>query len=232
MPTTLPASDSVLEYLTRLIIMDSTVSTSPDNQRQQIRSDIRHRRRALSNDQQRRAAQQAAQQAVSFPPLAQAKKVALFLSVDGELDTRPLIELLWQRGQQVYLPVLHPFSAGHLLFIRYLPDTPLTPNRLRIPEPPLDIRQMATLEQLDLILVPLVAFDAYGQRLGMGGGYYDRTLQHWQQHGCLPAGFAHSCQQVEALPVADWDIPLPALITPDKVWQWPQTTTKSDSPAG
>lgn len=193
----------------------------PDNQRQQIRSEIRRRRKALSDDQQRLAAQQAAQQALSFPPLTQANKVAVFLSVDGELDTRPLIELLWQRGQQVYLPVLHPFSAGNLLFIRYLPETPLTPNRLRIPEPPLDIRQMATLDELEVILVPLVAFDVHGQRLGMGGGYYDRTLQHWQQHGCLPAGYAHNCQQVGELPVAGWDIPLPALITPDKVWQWP-----------
>ena len=207
------------------------METSSDNQRQQIRNEIRRRRKALSSAEQQLAAQQAAQQAVSFPPITQANKVALFLSVDGELNTRPLIELLWQSGQQVYLPVLHPFSAGNLLFIRYQPETPLRPNRLRIPEPGLDIRQMATLDELDVILVPLVAFDAHGQRLGMGGGYYDRTLQRWQQHGCLPVGFAHHCQQVGELPVADWDIPLPALITPDRVWQWSQPVPVSDSPA-
>ncbi len=199
--------------------------SSCENERQQIRNEIRRRRRALTPEQQEQAAHQAACQAINYPPVSRAGKIALFLSVDGELDTRPLTELLWQRGQQVYLPVLHPFSAGNLLFIRYLPETPLTINRLRIPEPPLDIRYLATLDELDVILVPLVAFDAQGQRLGMGGGFYDRTLQHWQQHGCLPMGFAHNCQQVGTLPVADWDVPLPALITPDNIWQWPAADT-------
>ena len=96
----------------------------------------------------------------------------------------------------------------------------LTPNRLGIPEPPLDIRNLATLSELDVLMVPLVAFDNQGQRLGMGGGFYDRTLQNWQQHNVLPIGLAHDCQQVEALPVADWDVPLKAIITPSKLWQW------------
>ncbi|MBS0876884.1 MULTISPECIES: 5-formyltetrahydrofolate cyclo-ligase [unclassified Tatumella] len=195
-------------------------SFSPVAARQQIRAEIRRLRQALSSEQQQQAAQAAACRAMAFPPIQQAQKVALFLSFDGELDTGPLIRQLWQQGQQVYLPVLHPFSAGQLLFLRYLPETPLLKNRLGIDEPPLDIRQLATLDQLDVMLVPLVAFDATGQRLGMGGGFYDRTLQRWQQHGCLPVGIAHSCQQVTALPAEHWDIPLPALITPDNIWQW------------
>ncbi|WP_428944071.1 5-formyltetrahydrofolate cyclo-ligase [Pantoea sp. FN060301] len=189
--------------------------------RQDIRTHVRHLRRDLTPEQQREAAAQAAGRALSFAPVQQAEKIALFLSFDGELDTRPLIASLWQRGQQVYLPVLHPFSLGQLLFIRYEADTPLTPNRLRIPEPPLDIRKLATLSELDVLMVPLVAFDRQGQRLGMGGGFYDRTLQNWQQHGFLPVGLAHDCQQIAQLPVAEWDIPLPALITPSKIWQWP-----------
>ena len=188
--------------------------------RQAIRQHIRQQRRALSPKQQQQAAQQAAQQALNFAPIQQAKNIALFLSVDGELDTRPLIAKLWQRQQQVYLPVLHPFSPGNLLFLRYDENTELKNNRLRIPEPPLDIRQLLPLDKLDVLMVPLVAFDSEGQRLGMGGGFYDRTLQNWQQHDFLPVGLAHECQQVEKLPVAEWDIPLPALITPEKVWQW------------
>ncbi|ADO10697.1 Uncharacterized protein ygfA [Pantoea vagans C9-1] len=70
------------------------------------------------------------------------------------------------------------------------------------------------------MLVPLVAFDQHGQRLGMGGGFYDRTLQNWRQHGFLPVGLAHDCQQVDSLPVAEWDVPLPAVMTPSKLWQW------------
>lgn len=194
--------------------------THSQSERQQIRTQIRRQRQALSPQQQQQAAQQVAERALSFPLLAQARNVALFLSFDGELDTRPLISRLWQRGQQVYLPVLHPFSTGQLLFIRYLPDTPLIPNRYGIPEPSLNLTELAPLDTLDIILVPLVAFDARGQRLGMGGGFYDRTLQHWQQHGVLPAGLAHCCQQVPALPTEQWDIPLPVIITPEKVWQW------------
>lgn len=188
--------------------------------RQDIRTHVRHLRRALTPEQQQTAAVQAAERALNFAPIQQAQKIALFLSFDGELGTRPLIAKLWQHKQQVYLPVLHPFSAGQLLFIRFEPTTRLTPNRLNIPEPPLDIRNLATLDDLDVVMVPLVAFDQQGQRLGMGGGFYDRTLQNWQQHGFLPVGMAHDCQQVGELPVAEWDVPLPAVITPSHIWQW------------
>ncbi|MCT2386129.1 5-formyltetrahydrofolate cyclo-ligase [Erwinia pyrifoliae] len=188
--------------------------------RQDIRHHIRRLRRQLSNEQQQLAAVQAAEKALNFSPIRQAKNIALFLSVDGELNTHPLIARLWQRQQHVYLPVLHPFSRGNLLFMHYDRQTELKINRLRIPEPPLDIRHLLPLSELDVVMVPLVAFDSAGQRLGMGGGFYDRTLQHWQQHGFLPVGLAHDCQQVEKLPVAEWDVPLPALITPSKIWQW------------
>ena len=181
---------------------------------------MRHLRRSLTPEQQEQAADRLAEHAVNFAPLANASHIALFLSVDGELNTRPLIAKLWQQKKQVYLPVLHPFASGHLLFLRYTPETVLTPNKLRIPEPPLDIRQMITLDRLDVMMVPLVAFDDSGQRLGMGGGFYDRTLQNWRQHGFLPVGVAHDCQQVERLPAEEWDVPLPAVLTPSRLWQW------------
>ncbi|MEZ3500616.1 5-formyltetrahydrofolate cyclo-ligase [Pantoea sp. KPR_PJ] len=188
--------------------------------RHSVRQHVRHLRRALTSEQQEQAADRLAEHAVNFAPLASAEHVALFLSVDGELNTRPLIARLWQQKKQLYLPVLHPFASGHLLFLRFTPDTPLALNKLRIPEPPLDIRQMITLDRLDVMMVPLVAFDATGQRLGMGGGFYDRTLQNWRQHGFLPVGLAHDCQQVDRLPAAEWDVPLPAVLTPSRLWQW------------
>ncbi len=189
-------------------------------QRQAIRQQMRHLRRALTDEQQTLAAEHLAELALNYAPLSAARNVALFLSVDGELNTRPLIARLWHQKKAVYLPVLHPFSPGNLLFLRYSPDTPLITNKLRIPEPPLDIRQLITLDQLDLMVVPLVAFDQHGQRLGMGGGFYDRTLQNWRQHGFLPVGLAHDCQQVDTLPIAEWDVPLPAVMTPSKLWLW------------
>jgi len=188
--------------------------------RHALRQHVRHLRRALTEEQQVQAAALLAEHAVNFAPLANARHIALFLSVDGEINTRPLIAKLWQQKKQIYLPVLHPFAAGHLLFLRYTPETVLTPNKLRIPEPPLDIRSLITLDQLDVMMVPLVAFDSSGQRLGMGGGFYDRTLQNWRQHGFLPVGVAHDCQQVEQLPTAAWDVPLPAVLTPSRLWQW------------
>lgn len=54
----------------------------------------------------------------------------------------------------------------------------------------------------------------------MGGGFYDRTLQNWQHYKMQPVGYAHDCQLVEKLPVEEWDIPLPAVVTPSKVWEW------------
>ena len=188
--------------------------------RQRIRQQIRQRRRALTPEQQTQFALHAADRMMTYPPVLLAQTVAVFLSFDGELDTRPLIDQLWRAGKRVYLPVLHPFSPGNLLFLHYHPSSDLVVNRLNIREPKLDVRDVLPLSQLDVLVTPLVAFDAAGQRLGMGGGFYDRTLQNWRQHRLQPVGYAHDCQQVDALPTEQWDIPLPAVITPSKSWLW------------
>ncbi|RJT41556.1 5-formyltetrahydrofolate cyclo-ligase [Rahnella woolbedingensis] len=188
--------------------------------RQTLRTEIRQRRNNLTAEQQSHFALQAAERVVTHPKIQSAKTISVFLSFDGELDTKPLIDRFWREGKQLCLPVLHPFSAGNLLFLRYTPDTPLVRNRLKILEPQLDVTQVIPLSQLDVILTPLVAFDSTGQRLGMGGGFYDRTLEHWQECGPYPIGLAHDCQHVDALPVEHWDVPLPAVITPGKIWTW------------
>jgi len=187
-------------------------------QRQTIRQQVRQQRRLLTPAQQQSFALQAAEQVMAHPRIQAAQHIAVFLSFDGELDTQPLIQQLWQHNKAVYLPVLHPFSAGHLLFLAYQPETPLVINRLKIREPQLDVRQVLPLAKLDVILTPLVAFDSQGERLGMGGGFYDRTLQQWQQGGAYPIGLAHDCQQVAKIPTEAWDIPLPQIITPSGYW--------------
>lgn len=188
--------------------------------RQQIRHRIRTQRCALTPEQQKQLAEQAAIRMMKWAPIASAQTVALFLSFDGELNTRPLIEHLWRAGKAVYLPVLHPFTPGHLLFLHYHTGTELVVNRLNIREPRLDVRQVLPTGELNILITPLVAFDRRGQRLGMGGGFYDRTLQHWQQHGFLPIGYAHDIQQVAHLPAEEWDVPLPAVVTPSRIWEW------------
>lgn len=98
----------------------------------------------------------------------------------------------------------------------------MTRNRYGIAEPELDVQQVLPHSMLDLICTPLVAFDAEGNRLGMGGGYYDRTLACWHEHGLgpRPLGLAHDCQQVESVPQAQWDVPLPQIITPARCWRF------------
>ncbi|MGO4998699.1 5-formyltetrahydrofolate cyclo-ligase [Oceanisphaera sp. W20_SRM_FM3] len=198
--------------------------------RQQLRQQVRLTRRQLTSTEQTQAAVQLVSQVANIPQLAQAKAVALYLANDGELDPWPLINWYWSQGCHVYLPVLHPFCQGHLLFLRYQPDTLMHTNALGILEPKLDIRLLAPKNALDIIYTPLVAFDVQGNRLGMGGGFYDRTLcqnadthsgQHSSQHSSPRAvGLAHDCQQVAALPIASWDVPLVGVVTPTQYFFW------------
>lgn len=122
--------------------------------RQEIRKMIRQRRRALTPEQQQEMGQQAATRMMTYPPVVMAHTVAVFLSFDGELDTQPLIEQLWRAGKRVYLPVLHPFSAGNLLFLNYHPQSELVMNRLKIHEPKLDVRDVLPLSRLDVLITP------------------------------------------------------------------------------
>ncbi|PHM46395.1 5-formyltetrahydrofolate cyclo-ligase [Xenorhabdus mauleonii] len=188
--------------------------------RKSIRQKVRQLRQNLSSEQQLQFAQQVADSVVTHPKIQQAEKMAVYLSFDGELDTGPLIQQLWRQNKQVYLPIIHPFSRHHLLFLRYCPDSPLVRNRFNIEEPLLDVRHVLPVSELDVMFIPLVAFDSKGQRLGMGGGFYDRTLANWQEQKFYPIGLAHDVQLVETLPSEKWDIPLPEIITPGKRWQW------------
>lgn len=188
---------------------------------QQLRKQIRKQRKQLSQEQQEYAAKCVAQKALAHSKVKNAKNVALFLSFDGEIDTLPLIRQLWEQQKNVYLPVLHPFSEGNLLFLHYTQNSTMTENRFHISEPVLDVRYVRPQNELDVIFTPLVAFDSQGHRMGMGGGYYDRTLADWKkQKKMYPIGLAHDCQQVKRLPSQPWDIPLPEIITPSRLWQW------------
>jgi len=176
--------------------------------RLQIRQHIRKIRRNLTALQQAQAAQSVTAQALQLIDRHHAQNIALYLSFDGEISTRLLIESLLQQGKHVYLPVLHPFCSGHLLFLHYLPTTPMVKNRFGVLEPQLDVRNILPIDKFDIVFTPLVAFDKQGNRLGMGGGFYDRTLQHWQQRSFIPVGLAYHCQEVDELPIESWDMPL------------------------
>lgn len=190
---------------------------SANASRSTIRKHVRALRRTLSGDVQATAAMQAAQHLLT--ELADARSVALYLENDGEISTRPLIEALWQQGVEVYLPGLHPFAEGHLLFIRYDKHSEMRDNLYGIPEPVMACHRLCPAYRLDAIITPLVAFDDSGNRLGMGGGFYDRTLAQLPDSTRV-IGLAHDCQRLPALPVEAWDVPLPKIITPSKVFNF------------
>ena len=198
-------------------ICDANAETQLQTRRD-IRQHVRALRRAISPSSQQAFAQAAAATLLSQLQLLNARHVALYLANDGELDPRPLITQLWQAGINTYLPVIHPFCAGQLLFLHYHADTPMHANQFGILEPKLNVSTIITPDKLDVIITPLVAFDAQGNRMGMGGGYYDRTLSQYQTVGKpIAIGYAHDCQQIAAIPCEHWDIPLPLMVTPTRL---------------
>ncbi|TVZ37518.1 5-formyltetrahydrofolate cyclo-ligase [Alteromonadaceae bacterium 2753L.S.0a.02] len=177
-----------------------------------LRAEIRKARRALSPQQQKSAAIQLGKIVCAKALYHRAQHIALYIANDGEISPHEILSHARRHGKHCYLPAL----AGKTLHFReYPPGGTLTENRFGIPEP---IERYATVEpeQLDLVLLPLVAFDAQGNRLGMGGGFYDRTFSFkLQQPSTKPTliGLAHALQQQSELSRDNWDIPLNAIAT-------------------
>lgn len=173
------------------------------------RQNARAKRRALTRaERTQKSAQAAAHLIAQLPDRAQ--RIALFLSLPEEIDTTPLITALWQRGARLYLPYTVARDQA-LQFLPYAPHTPLQPDALGIPAPVWQAKHALAGNALDLIILPLVAWDAHGNRIGMGGGFYDRTF-------AAPArpplwGYAYDCQRVAHIDRAAWDVGMDALIS-------------------
>ena len=173
----------------------------------------RHRsaRRRLSAGQQRRHAESVRRLFLASPFAWRSRRIAAYLSVDGEVDLRPLLDSLQGMGKLLALPVIE--RNNRMSFFSHRPEAPLTCNRFGIEEPAPGAPWINT-RALGLVLAPLVAFDDQGNRLGMGGGFYDRHF------GGLPerlrpllVGVAHEVQRADALPAAPWDVPLDGILT-------------------
>jgi len=179
--------------------------------RKQLRTTLRQRRRNLTSQQQQQAARQLCRKLQKLPCIQQARHIAAYVASDGEID--PSVFLAWaqQRGKTVWLPVVCDDRPLHPLGLRFVAAPTLKQhagwrrNRYGIPEP--RARAQIAPTKLDLLLLPLVGFDAHGNRLGMGGGYYDRLLQKLENAPRRPRflGLAHRCQQVPQLIKANWD---------------------------
>ncbi len=197
----------------------STISEFPAPDKKRLRQRLRARRNALTTREQRDAAHAVARQLSHSAEFIRSRHIGVYWPNDGEVDPAPLVERAWQLGKQCYLPVLHPTEPRRLWFVLWQPDTPLYPNRFGIPEPNPYREPRLAAAFLNLVLLPLVGFDAQGGRLGMGGGFYDRTFAFKARPERIPGqgpnlfGLAHACQEVPTLPSEPWDIPLSAVVT-------------------
>jgi len=175
---------------------------------------MRRRRRGLSQSERRRAGERLARRLAASPLVWRSHRIAGYLADDGELDLDTSFQRIRLMGKALYLPALR---GQRLAFLPYRPGTALAPNRFGIPEPDVAAGSACPPQALDLVLMPLVAADAHGNRLGRGGGFYDRTFgylrhrRHWRVPRLL--GVAFSFQRVPELPARGWDVPLHGLVT-------------------
>jgi 5-formyltetrahydrofolate cyclo-ligase len=187
-----------------------------------LRSDKRKQRRALTVDEQEQHASQLAHQLNQHPRFLSCRRIACYLSNDGEIDPIHIIGQSWAQAKQVYLPVLDPLK-NRLLFAPFEPESGMHKNKFSILEPACKPKYWLQPRQIDLMLLPLVAFDETGNRLGMGGGFYDSSLAHLKlrQHVRKPylIGLAHECQKTEKISAQSWDIPLDAIVTEKRVYK-------------
>ncbi|MDZ7809100.1 MAG: 5-formyltetrahydrofolate cyclo-ligase [Arhodomonas sp.] len=194
----------------------------PSTDRQALRREMRRRRRRLPPRMHRLAAAGLTRALMRAPLWRRVRHVAAFAAADGEPDLWRLMHAAHHSGHRVYLPVIAA-SNRPLRFRRWRPGARMVLNRFGIPEPaggaPLHPRR------LDLVLTPLVAFDRRGNRLGMGGGLYDRSFAflHLRRRWHHPrlVGVAHAFQQVPELDARPWDVPLWGVLTPEGLRRFP-----------
>ena len=175
---------------------------------------MRRRRSTLGEADRREAARALANRLAGNRWFINSRTIAVYLPNDGEISLLPLVARAWSMGKRTYLPKLF---GPKLRFFPFHARTTFSGNRFSIPEPVEPARRRIRPMCIDLVLFPLVAFDGAGNRLGMGGGYYDRTFEAAHHRAVWPGpkriGVAYEVQRVEALPAAAWDVPLDAIAT-------------------
>ncbi len=193
-----------------------------ERDKSELRRSLRARRAALTAAQQTRAARRLARHACGTRLFRASRRIACYLAADGEIDPRYIVERIWATGKSCYLPIVSAQRDAALWFAPAEPGAALALNRFGIPEPVVPACARLRAQRLDLILLPLVAFDPEANRLGRGGGYYDRTLaflrhrQYWRRPRVL--GLAHDFQRVARLPADPWDVALDGILTDEGLY--------------
>lgn len=178
-----------------------------------IRRKAREARRSLSAEQRRKASARIAAAVVHSHFFRRSRLIACYLPMPEEVDTWPIIERAWRMKKRIFAPMLAPERL--LRFREVRRDTTLVTTGFGLQEPVLGDELGA--RELDLVITPLVAFDDSASRIGMAGGYYDRTFSFLRGRNSLLrpklVGVAFACQHVEKIPLNPWDIRLYRVIT-------------------
>ena len=178
-----------------------------------LRATMREMRRALAASACADLSYAAARHVLQSPLWKKACSVAMYVAVRGELDTGPLLQAAWQSGKQVLLPQCVMEGSAALRFMPCQGPEILTPGAFGIPEP--QDPTLAGMREIvpDLIIVPGIAFDRKGARLGQGGGFYDRYFFRPEIAGVPRIGYIYAFQLVDCLPQDPWDLSVDAVCT-------------------
>lgn len=183
------------------------------------RRPIRERRQELPEISIAQASKRVAAQLIYFHPLQEAKKIAHYMPTEGEINSKFILECEPFRNKNYFLPVLN-FETKTLLFYPHPLDEPLVENKLSILEPNVDGKKALALEELDIIFIPLVGFDKNCNRLGRGGGYYDRTLAKLgDKKKPLLIGLAYEFQKIDNIEAQPWDVPMDFIVTENEIYE-------------
>jgi 5-formyltetrahydrofolate cyclo-ligase len=184
---------------------------------QQLRQRMKKQRKQLSVLQQQHLSEKMVMLLSSSPFYREARNIALYLPINGEADPCQLFHQNSDIDKKFYLPVLSSCTEQPLDFIQWHSETQFKTNRYGISEPTYQAEESILATQLDLVIMPLLAFDPKGNRLGMGGGYYDRSFSFKRQaqyrYSPLLVAYAYGFQMQTQLATQAWDIPVDAYVT-------------------
>jgi 5-formyltetrahydrofolate cyclo-ligase len=192
-------------------------SSHPRDHRAKQRQRLRSWRNGLTVEYRRDAGLVAAELLSEHRWYRAARRIALYYPVGSEFDTGPLSLMAQRDGKQVFLPVLG-FRGSKMRFARTHADSHFRINRHRIPEPAHAARRLNP-RFLDLVIVPLLAFDRKGHRLGSGAGYYDRCFDFKNRANGRPrlVAMAFDGQEIDRIAAERWDVPLDAIVTESRL---------------
>jgi len=184
-----------------------------------LRATLRKARRAIPTSQRIAAAENLATHLLALPFAPHSGHVAGYWAVDGEIALHAW-QLRLPPDVHYCLPVLH--YDGDLRFARFSPSAALKNNRFGIPEPDVPTSELLPAEAMDMVVLPLVGFDAVGNRLGMGGGWYDRSFAFRHSRPAPPwlvgVGFAQQ-EVAKGLTPESWDVRLDAVCCEQRYWR-------------